>query len=78
MFDRGLRITIGSYDPPLHNTDSGWIYMIVLNEMGFTLDEVRELIVNSIDASRAPEKEKRKWRENWLTEIDEERNDLLV
>jgi adenosine deaminase len=52
--------------------------MIVLNEMGFTLDEVRELIVNSIDASWASEKEKRKWREDWLTEFNEESNNLLV
>ncbi|MHA2287091.1 MAG: adenosine deaminase family protein [Candidatus Thorarchaeota archaeon] len=78
MLDQGLRITIGSDDPPLHHTDPGWSYMIVLNEMGFTLDDVRQLIINSIDASWASENEKRKWREEWLTVFDEERNNLLV
>ncbi|MHA2385996.1 MAG: adenosine deaminase family protein, partial [Candidatus Thorarchaeota archaeon] len=77
MLDKGLRITIGSDDPPLHNTDPGWSYMIVLNEMGFTVDDVRQLIINSIDASWASENEKRKWREEWLTVFDEERNNLV-
>lgn len=70
MLDRGLNISIGSDDPPLHHTDPGWSYVIMVQDMGATIDDVRTLLVNSIEGSWAPEKMKKKWLVQWLQEFD--------
>jgi len=77
MLKNNLRITIGSDDPPLHQTDPGWSYVILVEEMGVTIDTVRELIINSIDASWAPGTLKQEWRKSWLDEFDEMRSQIL-
>ncbi|AUQ60711.1 Adenine deaminase (plasmid) [Phaeobacter inhibens] len=76
MMDRGLKLTIGSDDPPLHFTDPAWCYVVMVNEFGATLDDVRGFIANSIDGSWAPEAEKQRWRAEWLEEFDTLRNSL--
>lgn len=73
MMDRGLKLTIGSDDPPLHFTDPGWCYVEMVNKFGATLDDVRGFVANSIDAAWAPESLKQEWRTEWLREFDEQR-----
>lgn len=76
MMDRGLKLTIGSDDPPLHFTDPGWCYVVMMKDFGATLDDVRGFIVNSIDGSWAPDADKQKWRVEWLAEFDRLRHAL--
>lgn len=76
MMDRGLKLTIGSDDPPLHFTDPGWCYVVMMNEFKATLADVRGFVANSIDGSWATEAEKQKWRTDWLGEFDSMRNAL--
>lgn len=70
MLDRGLKLTIATDDPPLHETDPGWAYIVMVNQLGATLEEIRGCIRNSIDGCWAPESTKEKWRRDWLQEFD--------
>lgn len=76
MMDRGLKLTIASDDPPLHFTDPGWCYVVMMNDFGATLDDVRRFVANSIDGSWAPEADKQMWRTEWLAEFDRQRQTL--
>jgi adenosine deaminase len=76
MMDRGLKLTIGSDDPPLHFTDPAWCYVVMMTEIGATLDDVRAFIGNGIDGSWASETEKQRWRADWLEEFDRLRDAL--
>lgn len=78
MVDRGLKLTIASDDPPLHETDPGRAYIVTVQELGASLDDVRGFIANSIDGSWAPESAKKKWRADWLKEFDDLRAALPV
>lgn len=78
MMDRGLKLTIGSDDPPLHFTDPGWCYVEMVKKLGATLDDVRGFVANSIDAAWVPETLKQEWRKEWLSEFDDKRNALSL
>jgi adenosine deaminase len=77
MIDRGVKITVNSDDPPFHNTDPGWSYIIMVDEFGVTIDDIRCFIQNSIDGSWAPKAWKEEWRDEWLKEFDDQRMKLL-
>jgi len=56
-FDSGLMVTLNSDDPPMFGTDLLREYMLAHEEFGFTLEHLRELAGNSIEASfLAPER----------------------
>ncbi len=76
MVEKGLNITINSDDPHLHHTDPGWSYVIMVQEMDVTIDDVRGFIINSIDSSWAPDSSKKEWRREWLKEFDSMRLEL--
>ena len=76
MIDRGLKLSLGTDDPPLHFTDPGQAYISIVRDFGATLDDVRGIIGNSIDGCWAPEPDKAAWRAAWLQEFDEMRSTL--
>ena len=56
-FDSGLMVTLNSDDPPMFGTDLLREYMLAHEEFDFTLEQLRELAGNSIEASfLAPER----------------------
>jgi adenosine deaminase/aminodeoxyfutalosine deaminase len=56
-FDSGLMVTLNSDDPPMFGTDLLREYMLAHEQFDFTLEHLRELAGNSIEASfLAPER----------------------
>jgi aminodeoxyfutalosine deaminase len=53
-FEEGLMITLNSDDPPFFGSNLLDEYMIAHNDFEFTLDQLRELAANSIEASFLP------------------------
>ena len=53
-FDSGLMITLNSDDPPMFGSDLLSEYILAHDELGFTLEQLRELAANSIEASFLP------------------------
>ena len=50
-FDRGLMVTLNSDDPPMFGSDLANEYHLAYERFGFTLEQLRELAANSIEAS---------------------------
>jgi aminodeoxyfutalosine deaminase len=50
-FERGLMVTINSDDPPMFGSDLLGEYVLIHKEFGFTLDQMRELAANAVEAS---------------------------
>lgn len=50
-FERGLMVTINSDDPPMFGSDLLGEYVLVHERYGFTLDQMRELAANAVEAS---------------------------
>jgi len=50
-FDLGLMVTLNSDDPPMFGSDLHGEYLLAHEKFGFTLEQMRELAANSIEAS---------------------------
>jgi adenosine deaminase/aminodeoxyfutalosine deaminase len=50
-FESGLMVTINSDDPPMFGSHLLGEYILVQERFGFTLDQMRELAANSVEAS---------------------------
>jgi adenosine deaminase/aminodeoxyfutalosine deaminase len=50
-FDCGLMVTLNSDDPPMFGSDLAGEYLLAHEHFGFTLEQLRELSANSIEAS---------------------------
>ena len=50
-FERGLMVTINSDDPPMFGSNLLEEYMLVHQRYGFTLEQMRELAANAVEAS---------------------------
>ncbi len=59
-FDCGLMITLNSDDPPMFGSDLAGEYLLAHQHYGFTLEQMRELAANSIEASFLPPERKLK------------------
>jgi adenosine deaminase len=57
-FDEGLMVTANSDDPGMFGTSLTGEYMALAEGLGFTLDELKRLSVNAIDASFLPDEDK--------------------
>ncbi len=53
-FDAGLMVTLNSDDPPMFGSNLLEEYLLAYQTYGFTLDQMRELAANSIEASFLP------------------------
>lgn len=50
-FDSGLMITLNSDDPPMFGSDLLGEYMLAYDRYGFTMEQMRELAANAVEAS---------------------------
>jgi adenosine deaminase/aminodeoxyfutalosine deaminase len=57
-FDSGLMVTLNSDDPPMFGSDLLGEYLLAHEHFGFTLEQMRELAANSIEASFLPAERK--------------------
>ena len=71
MFDSGLRIIPATDDPELHLTNATKCYVSLVEDFGFSIDDIRQCIINGIDGSWAPTNKKKLWHSHWLKEFDQ-------
>jgi aminodeoxyfutalosine deaminase len=57
-FDAGLMVTLNSDDPPMFGSDLLGEYVLAFKHYGFTLDQMRELAANAVEASFLPPQRK--------------------
>ena len=72
----GLNIFPNSDDPPLHHTNPGQCYVDMVRKFDYSIDDIRQFIIHSINASFVDEPTKKTWRREWLAEFDELRKSL--
>lgn len=68
LVDAGLVVTVGSDDPPMFNTSRTDELFALHRNLGFTIDEIEQLILNGVEASFLPLEAK----ESMTREFDEE------
>ena len=70
MADAGLKMMVNSDDPAMFVSDLGNEYMRLHREMGLSLDTLKEMALNGIDAAWIDDTTKAEWRADWSTEIE--------
>jgi adenosine deaminase/aminodeoxyfutalosine deaminase len=50
-FDSGLMVTLNSDDPPMFGSDLLGEYVLAQEQFGFTMEQMRELAANAVEAS---------------------------
>jgi adenosine deaminase len=67
-FDRGMVISINTDDPRMFGNSLAEEYRLLVEQMGFTHDELRAILLGTIDASWAPEEGRNALRETFLSD----------
>ena len=62
-FERGVALSINTDDPKMFGTSLAQEYALLVEKQGFTLDEIRELVLGSIEMSWMSEDRKRQMTE---------------
>jgi adenosine deaminase len=57
-FDEGIKITVNTDNTTVSNTTLDDEYEVLLNEFGFTIEDIKKVILNGIDVCFASEKQK--------------------
>ncbi|PSW19923.1 adenosine deaminase [Photobacterium sanctipauli] len=70
MAKAGLNIIPCTDDWHIHNTTSANCYRVMVEDFGFDLGSLRQMMVNSINASWMPEEIKHQWLIEWTAEFD--------
>ena len=60
----------------LHDISSAECYRIMVEELGFDLDDVRQMMVNTLQAAWVDENTGKEWLENWVADFDQLRERL--
>jgi adenosine deaminase len=76
MLRSGLRIIPATDDPELHLTNATNCYRSLVEDFDFTIDDIRQCIINGIDGCWAPSDMKESWRRDWLIDFDDLRSRL--
>ena len=67
----GIKVSVNSDDPPMFNTEMNNEYLQLHRELGFSVDELMKISLDSIETSFLPEKKKGELREKFLAEYRE-------
>ena len=57
-FEQGLMVTVNSDDPTMFNTSTTQEYLLLIQELGFSLNDLKRLSMNGISASFMPDSAK--------------------
>ena len=68
FINQGIKVSVNSDDPPMFNTDMNSEYLQLNNQLGFTVDELMRISLDSIETSFLPTKKKAEMREEFLKE----------
>jgi aminodeoxyfutalosine deaminase len=69
LWEEGLYITINSDDPPMFNTDLVNEYQVLVDQMGFSAQEVERLSLNALRASFLPQEQKADLEQRFLSDF---------
>jgi adenosine deaminase len=72
----GLRIHPNTDDPPLHRIDPGGCWAMMVQDFGFAPDDLRDFMLNGIDAAFLPQADKPGLRATFIAEFDRLRAQL--
>jgi adenosine deaminase len=67
-FQKGLLVTVNSDDPTMFNTSINQEYLALIQQLGFTLNELKQLSMNGLEASFLSNEDKKAMRVQFETE----------
>ena len=70
MINRGLKVTFGSDDPTMIDSDLTKDMILIAENMGYRPADFKQFTLNGIDACWLDEATRKEWRTNWGREID--------
>lgn len=70
MKEAGLVVSVNSDDPPMFNTDLNAEYVIALEALKFSPQDIKTSVLATIDHAWVDDTTKRQWRADWMPEID--------
>lgn len=66
----GLRLHPNTDDPTLHHVTPGGAWELMYSHLGFSIPDLRGMMLNGIDASWADVADRKGWAESWVAEFD--------
>jgi adenosine deaminase len=72
----GIRIHPNTDDPTLHHVTPTGAWHMMVKDFGFDLDELRQFMLNGLDAAWVDEDTRRRWRREWTAEFDALRRNM--
>jgi adenosine deaminase len=66
----GLRVHPNTDNPNLHNVTPTRAWMMMANDFGFGLDDLRAFMLNGLDGAWIDAAQRRQWRAHWSEEFD--------
>jgi adenosine deaminase len=60
---KGIKLSLNSDDPAVFNTDLSWQYRIAIKKMGWTTDDIVQVLFDTVDAAFVPDDVKRKLKD---------------
>lgn len=76
MARAGLTIIPCTDDWHIHNTNSAECYRVMIEQLGFDLDAIRQMMINSLDAAWISSTQRQEWKQQWLNTFDDLRKKL--
>jgi len=71
MRTAGLRVHPNTDDPTFHNVTPTLAWQMMARDFGYSLDHLRECMLNGIDAAWIDEGTRERWRRDWSAEFDQ-------
>jgi len=72
----GIRVHPNTDDPTLHHVTPSGAWHMMAKDFGFGADDLREFMLNGLDAAWLDEGTRREWRREWTAAFDSLRGDL--
>lgn len=70
MAAMGIKLFPNSDDPAMHLVSISQAYRLMFDFLGFELSDIRQMMLNSIEAAWVDEAYKARWRQEWAEEFD--------
>jgi adenine deaminase len=75
MPKHGIRIHPNTDDPTFHNVTPTGTWQMMVEHFGFGFDDLRQFMLNGLDAAWIDEGTRRHWRSDWSAQFDSLRKD---
>jgi aminodeoxyfutalosine deaminase len=77
LFDAGVYLTVNSDDPPMFNTTLTDEYLALHRSLGFSVDEIEQLVINGVRAAFLPAPEKTQMEQAFIADFARLRREHL-